>query len=166
MSTTLVCAFAFGQPSSTRVNLYLASVAEKVAHDKTAPVYTQADIAIPPNGDCSFEVFYFLEEEGNPPPTLRLARWVAAQAQERGVERIIVIAAAPHLFRAWRDVYRACKERRLAIFIEVPAELEDNPRDWFSPESSQERVHSWWKWWRREILLRMMPFWLYSRVAS
>jgi hypothetical protein len=53
------------------------------------------------------------------------------------------------------------------IVILVCEEVEQYPEDlWYCPHSTQKRTRSREAWEKRELVLRLMPFWIYKRVAS
>lgn len=172
MSHTAIVVFAFGQPSTTAPNTYLANLARDASlQEDNAPIYTQRDIVIPERG--SICVHYFPGEElENPPPTLRIARWFVKHHLE-DTQRVIIVAAEPHLGRVCRDMRYVIKEEAgmqvgmLGVKLEFPGVLlEQRGRVWFCPESVQKRTTSWWRWWLRELPLRLLPLRLYVRVAS
>jgi hypothetical protein len=162
----MIVVFAFGQPDSIISNQFLASTARKVSMENyVCDIYTQRDIVVLERG--SILVHYFPDEdERNPPPTLRLARWCAKCALQNEVEEIALVAAGPHMWRVCRDMTLACAEIGICPMLVAPfGELEDTP-GWFCPESVQSRTRSWWRWWPREFLLRLLPVWLYKKIAS
>ncbi len=172
MSHVAIVVFAFGQPSTTVPNTYLAELAKEISlEEDNAPIYTQRDIVIPERG--SIRVYYFPKEElWNPPPTLRIARWFAKYSLE-DTQRVIIVAAEPHFRRVCRDMEYVIREEMgmqvgmLGVKLEFPGVLlEQGNHAWFCSESTQKRTTSWWRWWLRELPLRLLPLWLYVRVAS
>jgi|SRR3989344_623184 len=165
-----VVAFAFGVPSTILSNQNIAWIAWRKARELGALVFTQRDVDVNANFQiCSVDVDHVREESDNPPPTLRIAREAVRWAKQRGVTELYVVAAEPHLRRCVRDLMEADRELNGVytlpiIFCGEISRVSDN--DWFCSESTQERTRSRKAWNRRERILRMMPFWLYKRVAS
>lgn len=158
-----VVAFAFGVPSSTRTNLRIARIAMERALIEMAPIYTQRDIAI----DSDFPVEYIEDDQGNPPPTLRIARGAVIWAKRLGIEELWVACASPHLLRCKRDLRYAIRESGANIVVLVCPGVWDHPEEeWYSPESTQPRVRSREAWRKRERIIELMPMFLYKWWAS
>ena len=110
---------------------------------------------------------YTDEESGNPPPTLRIARGAIQWAKRYRLTELWVVAAKPHLWRALLDVEKAILEDGARIKVYVCKKIEQYPEDsWFCPDSTQDRVQSREAWNRRENILKLIPFFIYKRVAS
>lgn len=159
-----VVAFAFGVPDTIRSNRSIAFVATFKARQLNAPIYTQADVKI---FDPSVVVFHTSEKPNSPPPTLRIARGAVQWANQCRFTELWVVAAKPHLWRAERDLRQAVHEAGGGIIVRVCEEIEQYPeRDWFCSDSTQERTQSQKAWDGRERVLKVMPFFIYKRVAS
>ncbi len=163
MTKSLVVAFAFGTPSTIPANEAIRAMATNLAIKLNCPIYTQLDVGIGGIGN----VLFVKEEPGAPPPTLRIVREVARWAKGHGVETIHIIAASPHLWRCERDMREAVAEIGAVVDIQISPEIcEYNIRTWLCPESTQPRTRSWWNWWSRESILKLIPFMTYKLVAS
>lgn len=168
MKRTGIVAFAFGSAKTAGCRR-IAAIASRRARWLHAPIYTQDDVPI--GDDVGVEVTSVLDddESGKPPPTLAIARGAARWAQKKGLERIMLVAAAPHCWRVEHDTRKALQEIDADIEIHVCPEPYRYPeRAWFCPELKNEqlRVRSKLVWWLRETTLMLMPFWLYERVAG
>lgn len=162
MRITGVVVFAFGTPATISSNERLARIASDRARRLVAPVYTQRDILV-----GAEQRVQYIEEEGSPPPTLRIARGAVQWAIERGINHLLIIAARPHLRRVLRDVRKAVREARVEIEVYSCSEIENSKESsWFCPDSKQPRVRSAINWYPREVILRWMPFFLYKLLAS
>jgi hypothetical protein len=163
LNSSAVLAFAFGVPGTIRSNQQIAQIAMQYARQLEAPVYTQLDVCI----ETGIEVVRIAEKPGDPPPTLRIARGAIQWAIQRGFNTLWIVAAKPQLWRAIRDVTEAVREAGVKIEIHACPEIEQYPADsWFCPESTQPRVRSRKEWDNRERILKLMPFWLYRRIAK
>ncbi len=110
---------------------------------------------------------YTEEEPGSPPPTLRIARGAVKWAKRHGLTELWVVAAKPHLWRALRDVQQAVREAEEQIEVQSCNEVEQYPESsWFCPDSTQDRVRSSEAWDKRENIIKLMPFFVYKRVAG
>lgn len=163
MKNAGIVAFAFGVPDTIRSNRRIARIASQKAREFNAPVYTQLDVPVEPG----IEVKYTDEEFDNPPPTLRIARGAVQWAKRRGFKKLWIVAARPHLRRAFRDVKEAAREAGGKIAIRACKEIEQYPEDsWFCPDSTQDRVRSRKSWNKREQVLNLLPFFIYKRIAK
>ena len=158
-----VVAFAFGVPASIVSNQRIAQIASKKAKERNASVYTQLDVQI----EAGIAVEYTEEKSGEPPPTLREARGAVQQARKLGLEVLWIAAAAPHLWRALRDLKYAIKEARAAITVRTCEEISRYPEEeWYCSNSTQKRASSRREWQKRDRILKLMPMFLYKLVAS
>ncbi len=160
-----IVAFSFGAPSAIPANQHIARIARNHAIALKASIYTQPDIQI--NNKEGVEVLYTHQKNGNPPPTLRIARRAVQWAHQQGIKELLVVAAEPHLWRCVRDLKYASKEARMRIHIRISSEPELYPEEeWFCANSTQERTQSKKNWERQERILRHLPMFLYKRIAS
>ncbi len=158
-----IVAFAFGLPATIKSNRRIAQIASQKARELSAPIYTQLDVLI----EAELNVEYTKEQPGNPPPTLRIARGAVYWAWQKGLTKLWVVPAKPHLWRCVRDLTYAVREARTPIEISVCREIEQFPEDeWFCSDSEQPHTCSKWNWWSREIIVKMIPFFVYKRIAN
>ena len=164
--TAVIAAFAFGVPYSVRSNRWISdfSLRESIQHNR-APIFTQADIQF--SGETGIYVKYIDEEIGHPPPTLRIARWIVKEAIALRAQKIIIIAALPHVRRCLRDIKMAIRESDSSIQVLISKEITTvQEDDWFDSRGTQFRAAAKVVWVIRDALLMSMPFWIYERVAS
>lgn len=158
-----IIAFAFGQPWEIPANYEIARTAQRLSEECDAPVYTQKDIFF----NILPEDVEYIKEDDTPPPTLRIARGAVQWAKKKGITTLLVIAAEPHRWRAIRDVRAAIDEQGLETTSFCYKEWKEEMKElWFSSVSTQKRTRSWWGWWPREIIARLLPLWLYKIIAS
>lgn len=163
MNHTDVVAFAFGVPADILSNRRIAAIASKKAKEFGAPVYTQLDVRVEPG----IKVSYTEEKPGNPPPTLRIARDAVHWARRRGITRLWVVAAKPHLRRAVRDLEYVIYETNARLKVRPCEEIELYPEEeWFCSDSTQPRTNSAKAWRSRERILQRLPMFVYKLVAS
>jgi len=163
LKTAGVVAFAFGVPSSIRSNRLIALIASKRARELDCRVYTQFDVNILPG----IETTYINQQDNNPPTTLRIARGAVQWAVIHRLTELWIVAAKPCLDRALRDVQQTIREIEAEIKVYVCAEINQYSEDsWFCMDSSQPRVRSRKEWRKRERILKLMPFFLYKRIAN
>ena len=128
-----------------------------------APVYTQLDVRV----ELRVEVSYTSEKAGNSPPTLRIARGAVEWAKQRGFKELWIVAAKPHLWRALRDTKQAVREIGEEIKVRACTEVWWYPEDsWFCLDSTQAFTRSQGAWSMRDIILKLMPFFIYKRIAN
>ncbi|MFH0912636.1 MAG: hypothetical protein V1807_03215 [Patescibacteria group bacterium] len=163
-NATGIVVFAFGSPSSIEPNQLLMhiSTVSTILYGADQ-VFTQKEL---PFGPERHNIEYISEKE-NAEPTLRIARWAVKRAIAKKMRQLIIIAATPHVGRCIRDVRWAIKEQKAEIEAEICSDMRLYPiNKWFCAESSQPRSRSSWAWWPRELILRCMPMWLYTKVAG
>lgn len=157
-----IIAQAFGVPYTINSNMIISQIASQMARELNATVYTQLDILVQPG----VSVVYTKEQPGNPPPTLEIARGAVEWAIQNKVEILWIAAAKPHLWRCTRDLKRAVKEAGARIKTRVCPEINEHSTDnWYCKNSAQRRTCSRLNWWSRELVLMLMPFFVYKRVV-
>ncbi len=163
MGKSGVVAFAFGVPATIVPNRQIATLAETLAREQEAPIFTQCDVEI----GLGFAVSKIENQGGNPPSTLAIAREAVRWARQHGLTTLWVVAAKPHVTRAVRDLTAAVREAGYPIEVRTcPAINQYPPNSWFSKESVQKRVQSPRDWGPRERILLSLPFSVYKRVAK
>ena len=160
-----VFAFAFGVDCVIMSNVAIAKRAAHAAEYFDAMVFTQLDVHL-----MGVSVEYFKPVvPGVYLSTLDLSRWMAKRAKEERLTEIRIVAAQPHVWRCLRDVRAALRAERLNILVSVYEFSDDSYQHsdiWFCPESEQWYTRTPLAWWCREIILRCLPFGLYSWVTS
>lgn len=153
-----VLAFAFGVPFTLYSNKEIARVSSEIAEGGGYPILTQELVPVTPGLD----VQRVLEppESDVYASTFYIAKQAIVWVRDKEVTTLHVVAADVHLWRCIRDL------RWVALDEWVPIELVPHavPVGW-QKSSWQAHVKSPWLWYRREILLRMMPKWLYARLT-
>ena len=157
-----IIALAFGRPKSLPSNRIISEIVTKKAKELSAPVYTQFDIR--PNSKV--DVYYTKEKPGHPAPTLRVMRGAVQWAYRKGITKFLIVAAKPHLPRGIRDLNYAMKEAKYQVEIEICKEIEAHSDKWFCPQSKQRHTRSKWIWKCREFIIRLLPFFVYKRIAG
>jgi hypothetical protein len=155
-----IVAFAFGVPYTIESNKIIATIAQENSLEHKAPIYTQSDIVI----NETLNINYI---EGDQPPTLRIAREAIKWAKKNDLDGLLIIAAAPHINRAMRDMKMAIKEAKQKIILIKCLDVYNYPKAiWFCSNSSQTRTKSKMEWYKREIILKILPFFIYKRIAN
>ena len=168
MAKAGIVAFAFGVPANIRSNNLIAQIAANKALSLKAPVFTHLDIQFSKSDYGVIDVERIKEEEPDyPPSTLQIARAAVDWARQRGIRELWIVAAVPHVWRCERDLKYAVSGVNASIKIQVCGEIKRHKDDlWFDPKSFQPRTRSSSKWWRREIILRILPMFLYERLTD
>lgn len=158
-----IVVFAFGLKGNVS-NRRLQSITMDLLHaDQAAPVFTQVEIEFPDEVDVS----HASGSLDDPPPTLREAREAVVWARERGLTKLWVVAAKPHLPRCLRDLARATEESGVGFELLVPGViLKSQKAEWFCLGAVETRTKTKGGWLVREWLLMALPFWMYRCVAS
>jgi len=154
----VVVVFSFGS-KGTKGNKSLAFAGAIEANNGGAIVIiTQKDI---PRIEGVHFCYCDLELERDWHSTL----WVATSAREicecckfSKKVKVIVVAAPMHLKRCVRDL----KKSGFEVMKMVSPKLESS---WYEKSSLLPWTRSWWRWWSREIILRLLPWGVYKRLT-
>lgn len=167
-----VVAFAFGMPSTVHSNILIADIARDVArnlgnHDhQILPVFTQTGVRIEAVGQLDIPVEYLEQSRRYTPTTLQVARGAVRWAMRRGITKIIVVAARPHLKRCMRDMSSTIHGVGAEIEVTYSRHVNMVPiEDWFCQDSLQPRTRSRRRWWIKESILKVVPFFIYKLIA-
>jgi hypothetical protein len=152
----VVLCFAFGVPSSTEPNRYLASHAGGWASVNRLPIVTQPDIAIITPGVV---VVMINPRPGRYLKSIDIALRFRTIARERGWRSVSLFAAPPHVWRCARDL------RKLGFVVN---HIHRPPRStrWYDSRSTQIWTRWPFAWWIREVLLCCLPWFLYRRLSK
>lgn len=163
----LIVAFAFATPPEAFVNGVLrrevCHLQQNVFADK-AWVFTQPDLAT--GLEDIFKLKTIDEEEGKPSPTLRIARQAAKWAKELGSSEIHLVGAAPHMWRIVRDMKAVLREAKMKLPVVVERIPEVGWFGWFHKSSTQKRTQSAFAWYQRDLILWLIPYFIYKRIAG
>jgi len=157
--TPVVIVFSFGS-KETKGNESLAFAGASEANDAgRAIVITQKDI---PKIEG---VFFWYCEDYKLERDWHSTLWVATSAREicecckfSKKVKVIVVAAPMHLKRCVRDL----KKSGFEVMKMVSPKLESS---WYEKSSLLPWTRSWWRWWSREIILRLLPWGVYKRLT-
>ena len=155
-----IIVFAFGQPSTISSNLQLAHSAMHMTNTEIKNIFTQRDIVT-----ISYSIrikIEYVEEHEKPPSTLFIAEKSLEWAKKLGLKKVYVVAASPHEWRCLRDVKKVYSGTKIRVVLH---KMPQKRSFWYNRDSTQARTRSWLLWWPREILLRLLPFFIYKRVA-
>lgn len=149
---------AYGPEQDISPNQRLITAATQFAVKHSAPIFTQRELQF------SFDDVEYDGESATAAPTLSIVTAAVQWAKRRGIKKITLFAARPHRYRCRRDLLWAIKQDGADIQIEV---WDDHKKtSWFCSASSQRRIHSWWTWWPREIIILCMPMRLYAEKSG
>lgn len=162
----LVVAFAFATPPQAWVNQVLRRKVFTLKQEfkERMFTYSQPDLAIGLKQVPQLRVIE--EKEGQPSPTLRIVHEALAWAKEIDATEIRIVAAAPHVWRCKRDLKKVLKEKGAVLPVTVEHVPEVGWFGWFHHSSTQKRTRSAFAWYQRDILLWLMPWAIYKRVAG
>lgn len=157
----LIFVFAFGAPETLESNKRLANCAERVFKGqiiKTPLIITQEDIPISVPHIIAANDEKYLSSLGI---IIYAKRRPEIQILWRNKKplKILVIAVGPHLKRCVRDV----KKIFPGHIVQGKSPYNDFP---FCKESTQQWTRSWLSWWPRELILRILPWPIYKKLAG
>ena len=155
-----IVAFAFGRDYNLNSNLQIAQIASDTALEQNIPVYTQPDVLLREGVEAEY---ISCQADEKQPSTLEMARQAIFWAKNQKINNLLVVAAKPHMKRCVRDLTHSAKKIGIKIKIEQP---KIPPLQWFYTESKQKHTRSFWQWWSREIILRLLPFHIYKYIIN
>lgn len=160
MDRTGSVAFAFGMPPSLLSNHKIKIRTKAEMLNRGAIAYTQHDVPLEAGPNVTV-----IEESDGPPPTLRIAQGAAQWARDNELTTLVIICAGPHAWRCGRDMKEALKKNGLD-HIKILMNPSGDIGPCFYKDSEQPWTRTWYQWYFRETILRLMPFWLYAKIAG
>lgn len=152
-----IVGLAFGADYDIEANVTIGKVVTDLSRRYKADIFIQRDIpTYVMNMSPNRHIDWTNEEEGYPPPTLQICREAVAWATKNRVETVILVAAPPHIWRCQKDFFLAMQEVRAFNLHVMTFNMMDNPNRWYCQDSTQWRTRSTWRWWSREIPLRLL----------
>lgn len=159
----VVVAFAFGAFLAKDIfqspNYWMAEQAKTLALRYEIPIVTQGDVALFLEDDKKIKVFNAQKDIKKYISSLKIAEEAKKMAVEHGWKKVAVIATPQHHRRCMRDLKKVGFSCRY-FWNMTPA------WGWYSSKSTQRWTRSPWLWWPREILLRLIPWWLYKKITA
>ena len=156
----LIVAFGFSKHGGA--NETIATIASYNSIVCSVPVFTQLDIAHEMTRPgmawpvaCAYEGNGYLS-------TLGFCKQVKDFSDHRNLTTVQVVAAPMHRWRCVRDLKRV----GLRV-IEPPDKVVISPEnEWYYSRDPQVWVRNGFFWWMRESCIRILPWFLYSRIAG
>jgi hypothetical protein len=154
----------FGFTPKGKANIYLAWISLALARDYQIPIFTQKDVAVHlRDKDDNVNVFV-ADQENEHISTLALVKIFEREAKFYKWKNILLVAAPPHIWRCRRDLEKFGFE--VGTFLKDILEGFSRKPKWYNKSDPQFWVRNPIIWWSREIILRLMPFWLYRKLAA
>ncbi|QQG42851.1 MAG: hypothetical protein HYW15_01435 [Candidatus Giovannonibacteria bacterium] len=154
MKYDVVVPFAFGLPSELGSNEEILKRAALLGKESGLPVFAE----------CVFSTKYpevqLAQSDGCYSSTLKLVKALADRAKKRGWRNVLVVAQPHHAKRCIRDL------GRFGFNAEADCHFCVNGMYLYDKKSLQWQTRSAWQFWLREAPLRLLPWWLYSRIAG
>lgn len=157
VSNVVVVAFAFSKNGLS--NLSIAKRATELARSWEAPIFTQKDVAryIPQKSSL-----FTASEDNGYLSTFGIVRQLTDLAKKAGWTRVIVVAAPSHEGRCIRDI----KKMGFGVMHDYVLRLLYPKSHWYHRQDRQFWVRNPLIWWAREIVLRILPWSTYRRIAA
>ena len=155
MKYDVVVAFAFGLPSGLEANMKIVRRASELGRSLHLPVF----------GEKIFPKLFsnlieLAPEETGYSSTLKLVKALSAVAKKRGWKNVLVVAQPNHAERCIRDL------KQFGFNAEADNYFRERGMYLYDKKSLQWQTRSAWQFWLREAPLRLLPWWLYSRIAG
>jgi hypothetical protein len=157
---TGIVVFLFGAPGEIRSNAILKKIAEETSRAKGFIIFSQRGISF------NFDIGVEYADGNDETPTLKIADQAAEWAWRKGLDKIIIVAASPHVDRCARDIKLSLGEKRLWADVSICPETRLYDGLWFCKASKQLRTRSRLFWRAREWMAMALPFQIYKRVAG
>jgi hypothetical protein len=156
----------FGFTQKGKANIYLAWTSLALARGYQIPIFTQKDVAVHlRDRDDNVNVFV-ADQENEHISTLALVKIFEREAKFYKWKNILLVAAPPHIRRCRRDLEKFGFN---VLTIENYIDLEEKNQKkikWYNKTDPQFWARNPIIWWSREIILRIMPYWLYRKLAA
>lgn len=165
----VVLAFAFGAPSNLYYNTVICQRALYLANELNIALITQEDISanivkVKLSREPLPSLLVARHPQGHYLSALGvivygLERWCDEHHFPKSEVDVYIVTAPLLIKRCVRDLIKEGFEH-----IKTP--FQNYPRTcWFDKNSTQPWTRSWWRWWLREIPLRLLPWWLYQKLS-
>lgn len=163
-----VVAFAFDSNPATPANGLIATIAlEKAAQIGSREIFAQPFVPILRfAGAAAIKLEQTSEGRDNPLAIILVARQAIRWARLNQIQVLWISAAKPSMWRCRRDLMVAAREAGYVVEIKACEEAFTAEMGWFFPQADQQRVRSWSRWALRELIIWLMPFWLYDRLSK
>ena len=152
---------AFGFTKEGEANEHIAIEAKGYSHRWGVPIFTQNDVARYLS-DVKQPVL-IAEENERYLSTLGIVLAFKKVAQQHRWKRVFVIAVPPHVWRCSRDL------RKMGFdVLDDRSYFKDAYRSsfWYNRKDPQLWVRGRIRWWSREIVLRLLPWNIYSKLTA
>ncbi|MCG2699298.1 hypothetical protein L6251_02695 [Candidatus Parcubacteria bacterium] len=161
----VVVVFAFGAFLAKDIfhspNYWMAEQAKTLALRYGIPIITQWDIAQFWEDNKGIQLFNVQKDIKKHISILQISEEAKKLALKYGWIKIAVIATPQHHRRCMRDLKKIGFSWRCWYFSNTTPAW-----GWYSSKSTQFWTRSPWRWWLREIPLRLMPWWLYKKITA
>lgn len=163
----IILVFAFGSYENIRPNRLIADRATYLSLPGCADIFTQKDVPLDRINPIFAENITAKKDYLSTLDVIKtFVNWITVSSirGEGGGISVYVVAAPQHQWRCCRDLKKVLKEHGLTMKMFI--DIDDKPEeDMYDKYSSQWWTRSWWQWWLHEIPLRLMPWWLYKKIA-
>ena len=169
--SAIIFALSFGKPDSISSNRAIASIAIKISLDLDIPIIADNSISL---SSFLYNVSFIGPPAYEHESTINLAKIFAClPGMKKGKwDKVIIVSAPDYMWRAIRDVKDALRESGVSCEV-------CDWRDYIDNRLVCDRFYKWYDknstqlWTRirllfaiREIILKLMPFWLYKKVTT
>ena len=128
----------FGAPAELPANRAIAEAALTESRKRNLPIFFAPKDIFDFAGDANG----FSRDFPGYVSTVKQVRALADAAREKSWQRVLVVAAPPHYWRALRDV------RAAGFSAGLEPSLLSYPRwFWYSTQSTHRHTTSWFRWW-------------------
>ena len=166
MEKTAVIALSFGKrlraKRANRANIDIARKAQRTAEKEKAEMILR-DPSVSERHLCSMSYILGTHETEIHESTIELIEKAAEEIKRFEITKVFIVTASPYAWRAVRDAKMVLKPYGISV---VRADAEGKS---FYKDSSQPWTTSPWRWWPREVILRMLPWeiyvWLTKKLA-
>lgn len=153
MAETVILALAFGVGQA--INYPLKREVEQLANLKGYPVYTQQDLGVMLDLRPGVNLM-MAHQPGDHISSLAIIEQFAQAAKVNGWKTVKLVAASQHIWRCARDLEKILPEVYVDKISVETAYLPD----------IQPWVTSPLRWWRRELIIRLLPGRLYKKMCG
>lgn len=150
----VVVPFAFGLPPELKSNEEILKRAALLGKALRLPVFAECVFA------AKYPEVELAQSGGSYSSTLKLVKALAKRAEETNWKNVLVVAQPNHAKRCVRDL------KRFGFNAVADQYFAANNMPLYDKKSLQWQTRSAWQFWLREIPLRLLPWWLYDKIAG
>ena len=157
MGKTVIFLFAFGDSKESNDKL----VEELKMFSPQVPIFSQESVALTLRKKYPNRTIFIANQERQHISSCALIDQFLQYASEQDWDKVIIIAAKQHIWRCRRDLAQTG--------FAASSSIKDNMhpvKTGYQAHDPQSFVRNHFRWWLREIIIRLLPYKIYKLVTK